>query len=65
MKFFVWFVFYALKLGKFVDLSPLDIDITGFIHMSFTISFSYARRKFQSFTISSIYEGGGNIESNN
>ena len=41
-------MFYALKLGKFVDLSPLDIDITGFIHMSFTISFSYGGRKFQS-----------------
>ena len=25
---------------------PLDIDITGFIHMSFIISFSYGGRKF-------------------
>ena len=41
-------MFYALKLDKFVDLSPLDIDTTGFIHMSFTISFSYGRSRFQS-----------------
>ena len=29
-------------------MSPLDIDITGFIHMSLIISFSYGGRKFQS-----------------
>ena len=29
-------------------MSPLDIDITGFIHMSFIISCSYGGRKFQS-----------------
>ena len=48
MKFFVWFLFYALKLDWFVDLNPLDIDITGFIHMPFIISFSYGGRKFHS-----------------
>ena len=41
-------MFHARKLDQFVDLSPLDIDITGFIHMSFIISFSYGGRKFQS-----------------